>query len=79
MYHTDYQLQEEIGNGCFGAVYKGILNIAVTSPVIEKHKLQSMSRGESMYTVAVKVMKGIRIHVCTYIVLKISFIHLLSS
>ena len=58
MCHTDFQLDKEIGSGCFGAVYKGVLNLTATSPMIEKYKLQSMSRGDSIYAVAVKVMKG---------------------
>ena len=71
MCHTDYQLDEEIGSGCFGTVYKGVLNLTATSPMIAKYKLQSMSRGDSMYTVAVKVMKGIRIltYVCKCVLL----------
>ena len=60
MHHTDYQLEEEIGSGTFGTVHKGILNLTATSPMIEKYKLQSVSRGDSMYAVAVKVMKGMK-------------------
>ena len=68
MYPSDFQLQKEIGAGSFANVYKGLLSLTATSSMIEKYKNEMTSKGESIYTVAVKVMKGIckNIHKCMH-------------
>jgi hypothetical protein len=59
MFQSDFRLQREIGAGSFATVYKGLLSLTATSSMIEKYKNEMTSKGESIYTVAVKVMKGI--------------------
>ena len=55
---TDISIQEVIGQGSFGTVHRGVLQLTASSPNIERFKLQKMARGESVYTVAVKFMNG---------------------
>ena len=55
---SDFVIEKEIGSGSFGKVYKGILQLSANTPMIERYKLQMMSNGESVYTVAIKVIKS---------------------
>ena len=61
-----YHLEEEIGNGNYASVHRGILQLSAVSSTVKKYQQYMMSEGKSTVNVAVKRIKGAIQHIMYY-------------
>ena len=59
----EVEIGERLGQGNYGAVFKGQLTVAAVSPTISAHKREMDFEGKSHLTVAVKMLRCK--HICS--------------
>ena len=60
---SDFEFDSKIGSGNFGTVFKGMLSLSANSVTIRAFKDHMMVQGKSVQSVAVKILKGMQVHV----------------
>jgi hypothetical protein len=55
---SNFKLEDKIGSGHYGSVFKGILDMTFNTNMFKTYKEEMMKKGKSPYTIAVKTTKG---------------------
>ena len=66
---SEIEVGDKLGQGNYGAVFKGQLTVTAMSPMIDAHKKEIDFEGKSHLTVAVKLLRRKCIHptgACNY-------------